>query len=371
MKDIPSHQLDPEKGYIVREIENIKDIQLLARQGFNDWQELGFVSVKPRSDLRIFNYTARAQYEYRWNYFEQVSRGLILNSQTGEIVARSFDKFFNWGEGDRFSTSKIRTVTEKMDGSLGILYRESSKFRIATRGSFESDQAIWATEFLQGNFDLAGLPVEMTLLFEIIYPGNRIVVDYQGREDLVLLGIRNRVTGQYYTRQAVKVIANAAGFSLPTLYQFETTEQINIALKELDGNSEGWVVVFEDGQRFKFKGEEYFRLHKLISGLSFKNTLECVANGSLDELRQLVPDEFLSEVNKWVQEIQETAKKVKQAVGQAFDEAPKETRKEFALWVMAHHKPLASYMFARLDNKPIDQLIYKMAFKDFTPGING
>lgn len=335
------------------------------QQGFNDWQSLGHVSVKPQGDLRIFNYTAEAQFEGRWNFFEQVSRGLILNVKTGEIVARPFDKFFNWGENDKVSPSKIKMVTEKMDGSLGILYRQVSDFRIATRGSFDGEQAIWATEFLQHNFTLTELPAEMTLLFEIIYPSNRIVVDYQGRQDLVLLGIRNRITGKYYTRQAVEVIAEAVGFSLPTLYQFETPAQINEALKGLDANSEGWVVEFEDGQRFKFKGQEYLRLHKLINGLSFKNTLKCVANGSLGELREIVPDEFLGEVDRWVESIQTTVARLKQDIEQAFKEAPKGgARKDFALWVMAHHQPLASYMFARLDDRPIEPLIYKTAFKD-------
>ena len=42
-------------------------------------------------------------------------------------MARPFDKFFNWGEGSwrnggRTTTADISFVTEKYDGSLGILY---------------------------------------------------------------------------------------------------------------------------------------------------------------------------------------------------------------------------------------------------------
>ncbi|HRF99146.1 MAG TPA: hypothetical protein PLZ51_28235, partial [Aggregatilineales bacterium] len=74
----------------------------------------------------------------------------------------------------------------KMDGSLGILYRWQGAYYIATRGNFDSDQAIWATIFLRTHYDLHNLADEYTLLFEIIYPDNRIVVNYGQRQDLVL-----------------------------------------------------------------------------------------------------------------------------------------------------------------------------------------
>lgn len=348
----------------MQEIKTIRDIQSLARKGFADWQDLGYVSVKNRGDLMIFNYTPKAQFEGRWNYFEKVSRGLILNNQTGEVVARPFDKFFNWGEGDRSTDAPILNITEKMDGSLGILYRDNGSYHIATRGSFGSDQALWATEFLDQNFDLEKLSEDLTLLFEIIYPDNRVVINYQDKKDLVLLAARNRKTGKYMSWRQVKGLSEIFGFSLPKVYHFSMVEDIVRAKHVLDVNSEGWVVEFEDGQRFKFKGQEYLRLHKLISGLSFKNTLECIANDSLDELRELVPDEFLNEVNKWVEDIQQTVEKINQDVDMAFEGAPKQTRKDFALWVMTHHKSLASYMFSKLDNRPIDPLIYKSAFKN-------
>lgn len=53
-------------------------------------------------------------------------------------------KFFNWGQGGRYTTAKIKRVFSKEDGSLGISYRN----KIATRGSFDSDRALWSTEFL-------------------------------------------------------------------------------------------------------------------------------------------------------------------------------------------------------------------------------
>ena len=349
-------------------INSMNDIQRLTMQGFDEWDRLGHVSVKERGPFRLFNYTAKAQYEANWNYFERVSRGLIINSDTGEIVARPFDKFFNWGEGDRYSDIPFKSVTEKMDGSLGILYREDDKYRIATRGAFDSDQALWATDFLQNgrihNDILIGLSTNFTLLFEIIYPGNRIVIDYDGREALVLLAVRNRFTGEYVSQDGVQDIARGYGFSTPNINPLTTPEQLIQATETLSANAEGWVVEFEDGQRFKFKGDEYRKLHKMISGLSFKRTLEAEREGTTDIMLRTIPDEFLDEVHGWISDIRTTVVETQHDMVRIYAQAPRTTRKDFALWVMENHREMAPYLFARLDGKPVKPLIYKMAFKD-------
>ena len=83
-------------------------------------------------------------------------------------------------------------VFEKLDGSLGVVYREptSRRWSVATRGSFDGEQARWATQRLRSDDRLTPLPREdRTYLLEVIYPANRVVVDYGDREDLVLLDV--------------------------------------------------------------------------------------------------------------------------------------------------------------------------------------
>jgi len=344
----------------MQEIECIQDIQFLLVQGFSDWQAMGQVNVSTKDNLHLFNYKTKAQIEGRWNFFERVSRGLILDVVTGEIVARPFDKFFNWNQDGRCSNAQIVSVTEKLDGSLGILYRHAREgYCIATRGSFYSKQAEWATEFLRDRYFLNGLSDRLTLLFEIIYPGNRIIVDYGSREDLVLLAARWCDTGQYFSFERLQTLAATYGFSLPKTYRFETPEQLLNAARALDRNSEGWVVEFADGQRFKFKGEDYCQLNRLLAKISFKNTLEHLAEGKIEALRASIPDDFLTEVNAWVEEIETRVSVVCSTVEAIFNQAPRNDRKTFALWVKTHHQDLAPYLFARLDNRPLEPLVYK------------
>ncbi len=343
------------------EITSITDIQHLVQQGFADWQQYGNVSARRHGNLIIFNYSTLAQYEGRWNFFEQVCRGLILHAQTGEIMARGFDKFFGWLEGGRYSMAPLIAVTEKVDGSLGLLYRTPDGYRISTRGDLTSRQGAWATQFLNAHYDLSGLPDELTLIFEIIYPENRVIVNYGERQDLVLLAARNRFTGAYLPFEPDVVnLASRFGFSLPATHrEFETVEDVLAHLPTLDADHEGYVVEFADGNRFKFKGSRYLELHKLVFSLSFKNTLEAMQNGTAQAILDAIPDEFLTEVKAWITEIENVLTTTRMKVQAAFDAAPNDTRKGFALWVQANHRDIAGYLFAMMDGKPIEPLVYR------------
>lgn len=349
-------------------IETIKDIQLLlvADKG-RDWGQYGNVSAKHKNNLTLFNYTAAATFERRWNFFERTSRGLIINNQTGEIIARPFDKFFNWGEGERITDASILSVTEKMDGSLGILYRHNGQFKIATRGSFDSDQALWATKHLNERYDLKSFDLDydyLTLLFEIIYPENRVVVDYGRHKGLTLLAARDRFDGFYLSHPCLVDMGECFGFSVVNQCDFSDPAELLKAKKTLPPNNEGWVVEFSDRQRFKFKGDEYLRLHRLVSSLSFKNTLAAFVDGNVQEIIDTVPDEFLDDVKSWINEIQETTYDITKQVTEAFKDAPTSDRKTFAMWVTTEHQDMASYLFAMLDGRDITPMIYKTAFKN-------
>jgi len=348
-------------------VNSIGDIQDLVISGFCEWDKLGAVVTREKDSFIIFNYTAAASYENRWNYFEMISRGLIINKVTGEIVGRGYDKFFNWMEGERYTDAKIVSITEKMDGSLGILYRDDG-YKIATRGSLESDQAQWATKFLNSNYSFS-VPHEWSLLFEIIYPDNRVIIDYGDESNLYLLGIRNRFNGKYLRTSMVETFADKYGFPMPKKYEFVSINEILSEAKTIDANQEGWVVDFADGQKFKFKGEEYRRLHKLLKGLSFKWALENYRNGTIEQAREVLPEEFREELDKWIHEIEIKVIETKEKVESALCHAPQATREDFALWATQSFKDLTPYLFAKLDGKDVEPIILRKEFENHAIGI--
>lgn len=330
-------------------MKNWDDITKEIKAGRVDWSEFGHVKVSPNSsgDLLIFNYTNEAAYERRWNWFERVSRGLIMDANTGEIIALPFEKFFNWGENGFKKVRGVVEVAEKHDGSLGILYPTTPRGgarAVATRGSFTSDQAMFATDFLQKNYDLSSLPNNLTLLFEIIYPDNRIVVDYGNRKDLILLGVRNTETHQDYFYKDVQRIAKEFGFSTPKLFDMSSVEEVKKTANNLDWNAEGYVIRYRDGQRCKIKGEEYVRVHRVRHGLSTKAIVQLASENKIDDLIVELPEEFREDLEQMDEHFNDIVDKKIVKIKEVYNKAPKSTRKELALYLQGNHPNLLSFV---------------------------
>lgn len=328
----------------------------------NQLREQGHISSRkhPEYDLWIHNYTARCQYESAWNELSLQCRGLITDTD-GNIVARPFQKFFNLHEHTpesglpEINWNQPYSVSEKMDGSLGIVYKTPHGPRIATRGSFESEQAEVANKLL--NRRKADFCDGFTYLFEIIYPENRIVVNYD-REMLVLIEMIHTETGCGVNRYTLATEAERLGFTVVS----EAT--IPVDSDESTQNREGVVVRFEDGLRVKIKFAEYCRLHKLVTGASEKSIWECLSSGtSLDRYLEDVPDEFYGWIRECEAHLRLQFAATKSEAASAFSCVQRRlgdgSRKEYAA-AFAEFPELRSILFLMLDGKPYDHLIWKL-----------
>lgn len=303
----------------------------------------------PEADLWIYNYTEKTQFENYWTPETLACRGLILDAD-GEIVARPFAKFFNWGtpQAADLPLHEPYVVTEKFDGSLGILYVLDGEARIASRGSFTSEQAIEGTRMLNARM-LKWVP-GTTPLFEIIYPSNRIVVDYGAQRELVLLGCIDIATGRDVA------VDEYSGPRAPCVFGHTLDE----LAKHERPNAEGYVVAFESGARVKIKHAEYLRLHKIVTGVNARMIWESMASGdSLDGLLEGIPDE----IHEWIERTRDT-------ITSDFDEMKDRAAHAFACRpIDADRKALAAYflasganpavLFRMLDGKPYDDIIWK------------
>lgn len=271
-------------------------------------QALADANVKatkhPTADLWIYNYTAQAQ----WNGILKTEplvghmRGLIVDAQ-GDTIARGFPKFFNLGEQpevDATYLGKPFRVEEKVDGSLGILYHDGQDYAIATRGSFASEQAVEATRMLRekyrGWLDGRIPKPAYTVLFEIVYPENRIVVDYADRRDLVLLGAIN--IDDCHDAPSLTTLS----WPGPKSGRFESNPSMGAAdiashLGPQCAGQEGFVLTYPDGHRVKVKLAEYLRLHRIVTGCNERSVWEALRTDTLDTMLNDVPDEFY----RWVE----------------------------------------------------------------------
>lgn len=320
------------------------------------------VSVQrhPYADLFIYNYSPKVQYERLWNEVTLRTRGLILDSEMN-VVARPFNKFFNLEEHKPNEIPKLPfDVYEKMDGSLGILYWLNNKPFIATRGSFEGEQANHATRILYEKYEhtFDKLDKASTYLFEIIYPQNRIVVDYGAMDDIILLSVIDKETG----------VERMEDIGFPIVKKYDGINDLN-ELRALEGdNKEGFVVRFKNGFRVKMKFAEYVRLHRMITGISNITIWEHLSEGrSIDELLENVPDEFYG----WVKETKDELIKEFNIILEESRKTFKEfgTRKETALYFKT--QKYSAVLFSMLDKKTPDRIIWKMIRPEYSKPFKG
>lgn len=237
----------------------------------------------PELPLSILNYTEAAAYDRAWNDVTRQCRGLIYETGTLRVVARPFPKFFNHGEpsAPELDLEAPAVVIDKMDGSLGILYPtewHSSddgptpvEWAIATRGSFQSDQALHATEVWNQRYAPRFVPLDgVTYLFEIIYPENRIVCDYGDLDDLVLLDVLETSSG--------RSLRHAFTWPGPEA-QVHAYATLAAALEaEPRPNAEGYVIYFPDtDDRVKVKQADYVALHRILTGTNARHVYEFAA----------------------------------------------------------------------------------------------
>lgn len=277
-------------------LHDIVDPDLLV-QHIND----GNISARAHPDLplTIFNYTAKTQYEHAWDEVTRACRGLIEDRSTGEVLARPFPKFHNLGEHAiaDLPDRPPDLVADKVDGSLGIIYPTPQGPAVATRGSFTSEQAVWATRWLRTCHPDWTPPDGVTVLCEIIYPENRIVVDYGLRAELVGLTAIDIATG-------ADTATTWPGLTTAT-YELADLDACTAAANERT-NAEGLVCVWHQparpSLRIKIKADEYVRLHRAITGLSNRTVWEHLAAGTLAALIETVPDEF----HQWIDDVATT-----------------------------------------------------------------
>lgn len=311
----------------------------------------------PMADLWIYNYTPVCQFEKIWDEYTMMARGLILDAQDN-VVARPFKKFFNLGEHQGALPSGTPEIYEKFDGSLGILYWIGDDAYIATRGSFESEQAIKGTELLKGYRTLI-LDRTKTYLFEIIYPDNRIVVDYGSREDLVLLAVIDTQTGVEEKLEDY-------------CYDFPFVSPVEISVSDLgskqETNKEGFVLKWANGFRLKYKFDEYVRLHRILTGFSERRVWELLKDKTdFGQFLDKVPDEFY----QWIKDVRnrlnsEFLTKKMKTINLVGGLREGMTRKEHAAYILENGKELSAMAFKHLDGKDYDNLIWDSIYPPAT-----
>lgn len=327
---------------------------LVSKVHFNLATEAKLITVRDDgAGLRILNYSDAAMYTPgAWdNPAVRQCRGLIVDD-AWRIVARPWSKFFNHGQaeaGELDLTAPVE-VTDKMDGSLGVIHvAGNGSQRVASRGSFESDQAKHATAVLATMPSLVNLR-DVTPLVEIVYPANRIVVDYGDRDELVLLGGVDIATGQYLGPDETARLVEWTG-ARTEVFAYSTLRDA-LAAPARPGMEGLCVRRLDQNHIVKIKQEEYVRLHKIVTGLSERSVWEHMSNGQpLEAMLGELPDEL----HDWTREVwgrldAELERIYAESCSVHKQIMPTPGRKEYAEAAQKHPR-VRPYLFQILDGK--------------------
>lgn len=238
------------------------------------------VQRHPFADLYIFGYYRDStKYRYnRWDATNSACRGLITDLQ-GKVVQRPFSKFWTFrqylaedllllSEGQtKVLGFPVRSIHEKVDGTMGILYWVEDVPYIATQRSFTNAKALKGTQILHARYShlFDRLDKSLTYVFEIIYKETAILVEYDMDEELVLIGLIETASGRSLPLESCTLGFRTAR-NLTAQYSAYANDLGKLESLDLP-NAEGFVITYEDESRVKLKFPSFRKAHERFARL--------------------------------------------------------------------------------------------------------
>lgn len=342
----------------------------LSLDTLNKYYDEGWLikQTHPTKDLTIWNYSRQTQWEDHWDEVTLACRGLVTNSK-GDIVSRCLRKFFNWEQllnANYPIPDEPFELFEKMDGQLGLVFWYEDEWIFASRGSFQSMYAEKGMQMLMKYYNYTMLDKDYTYVFEIIFKEGRIVCnyDYEGLVLLAVIHIRDGFELDIYEWEFAEL-----GF--PLVKRYNGTKDFTELKNSISDDAEGYVVKFKSGYRMKIKGEEYCRLHSILTHISSRDIWAYIKDElPMNELLERVPDEF----DAWVRDQVDTMTKAYQLIDgkvrhtymTEIESQGYKTRKELAMKVMTYDKKLRGIFFNLADGKDISHMIWEKVYPSYS-----
>lgn len=261
------------------------------------------INLDESSGLAVVTYNILAP-SFDWSIpFALDARGLVLDTTTGQVVARPYPKFFNYGENESAVWPADTTgmvVEEKLDGSLAIVSTYKDELIVSSSGSLTSAHADTFKHYLQTQLTdeqlgyLKQLGETYTLLFEYVGPANKVVIQYD-KENMILHGAieTSQTSSSIVELPHDKLSKIADGLGVDVVKTYPVTSLATL-LDECSTvtSYEGFVVKWPNGYRLKFKTADYISKHRLATELDInvdskqvrKTFVQAIVTESYDDL---------------------------------------------------------------------------------------
>ena len=342
------------------------EVQRFLKNGtIEDLEKIYDIGTKIYDDRVILKYRVNSKPKFHPIVLE--CRGLILSLPDYKVMARGFDRFFNYGEGDDKDTFNWDNciVFNKLDGSLIKVYHDGCKWCTSTNGTaFAEGETPMGKTFHDLFIDAIGTDLEHgfefcskhhTYIFELTSPENRIVTRYS-KTSCTLLAVRNNNTGLYvdYNQIGVETEFQMQTNGLVQSYNINTPEDIIKFVEDRDQMDEG-VVCYDNvtQKRIKIKNSAYVAIHHLRGNeVTRKSLVALCLKGETEEYLTYFPEDF-----DLIEPYIKTFEKLKTDITETYNKYKDiEDQKEFALKVK--DLSFSSFLFSlrKFDNITVDDL---------------
>lgn len=330
------------------------------------------VSENAVGHLSLFKYTPTLVWGKngaKWNKTNIKARGIVFDTRTGTVVARSFSKFFNLGER---ANTKIKALekklkkqklfaTKKIDGTCLAIWHHDGEWHTSTPGALKSPQAVYAAKTYLPKYDFDALPTDLTYVFEMIAPFDRYdkVLDYGDQDDITLLAaFETRWEEAEVPRSRLEMLANTIGLPIVQEYPIDQEKPWDTTIPD---GEEGCVFRFDDGQRVKFKGRWYMRWHRIADSISFKNVIDLLEHEqyTIDQMANHAPPNVKNKLDDFLSYISTVKERIEQEVDKwwADTEDPSDHKACAAYFKQAG--PIQTILFDRMKNRDEQHNLWK------------
>lgn len=230
-------------------------------------QKLVRVKDYPEQNLCVIKYQGKVFYENLWGEDELLNeaRGIVFDTNTGEVVIWPFTKVFNHHEnGTELDPETMVIAPRKVNGFLASATCHKGELLIATTGTLDSDYIAYAKEYLDVpsiRSIVSNLTTDVnTLLFEICHPSDPHIVDEA--YGAYLIGGRNHETGLMFTEEHLDAIAKDTDMIRPIWLRLKFGDLVYLS-RVVD--HEGFMVRLLDGTTvMKIKSPHYLSKKALM-----------------------------------------------------------------------------------------------------------
>ena len=352
-----------------------------------DYYERGLLRRQETEDLVQYNYSEEvnnAPNGELWDEITMFNRGNIYEKKTGKLIAKAMPKFMNLGQytqeqQDKFLSNNSFTITEKMDGCLGILYKYKGKIMCNSRGGFDNYVTDKIKELLPKYKMLNTLLTYQCMNVEVISPQTKIICDYGNEENLYLITGYLNIDWSEYTEDNLNMISKVT--YMPRVKEYKMTwEDLLKWQKTSTWETEGFVVKFPNGDRIKIKSEDYLRVAKIKSKLNKHHIWKLMKNGYkqkadfLSEYINNVPDELRDLADTYLNEINEDMNKLKQEAYELYEPLKDLDFRELSEYIKEHPHKLNDTLFPQKRGYDFSNCIINMVEPEIgfnAGGLNG